>query len=86
VEALRPDLYFVVPLAARATAATVFFATTKQRGPGLPVNVRVLSWVGQDGNIYDGDARGNAGQIGGMLDHFDALLRSGVSEGRRFLG
>jgi hypothetical protein len=30
--------------------------------------------------------RRNAGQIGGMLDHFDALLRSHVSEGRRFLG
>ena len=55
VEALKPDLYFVVSLQADLAAALVLFRTTKPNIPtSMPSEIRVLSWANEGGNIYDG--------------------------------
>jgi hypothetical protein len=54
VQALKPDLYYVVGLTYPSSAVSVMFRTAKPRGQTLPVNVRLLAWANEGGNIYDG--------------------------------
>lgn len=53
VEALRPDLFFVVPLPYQASAATVSFDTAKVEAPARAPAIEVVSWANEGGSIFD---------------------------------
>lgn len=52
VEAVRPDLYFGVPLSFETGQATVWLQTAKVPGPLSP-SIRVVTWSNEGGNIFD---------------------------------
>lgn len=53
VEALQPDISFVIPLPYQASAATVSFETAKVEAPARAPSINVVSWANEGGNIFD---------------------------------
>lgn len=52
IEALRPALFFGVPLRFETGQATVWFQTAKMPGPLSP-SIKVVAWSNEGGNIFD---------------------------------